>query len=126
MSVEFDPIKLGPRRRRVDPFLVGVLVVAIGLALVPLPGPGWLIVFLGLAVLASEFDWAKVLLRFARDRVRAWGEWLAPQRWWVKGFVALATAAAVVVFFYLLFLVSGVPSILPDLIEGPLHTRLGL
>ena len=32
MSVEFDPIKIGPRRRRVDPFLVGVLVVAIGLA----------------------------------------------------------------------------------------------
>jgi hypothetical protein len=32
VSVEFDPIKLGPRRRRVDPFLVGVLVVAIGLA----------------------------------------------------------------------------------------------
>jgi hypothetical protein len=31
MSVEFDPIKLGPRRRRVDPLVVGVLVVVIGL-----------------------------------------------------------------------------------------------
>ena len=31
MSVEFDPIKLGPRRRRVDPVVVGVLVVVIAL-----------------------------------------------------------------------------------------------
>ena len=34
MSVEFDPIKLRPRRRRVDPVVVGVLgvVIALGLA----------------------------------------------------------------------------------------------
>lgn len=31
MSVEFDPIKLGPPRRRVDPVVVGVLVVVIAL-----------------------------------------------------------------------------------------------
>ncbi len=31
MSVEFEPVKLGPRRRRVDPVAIGALVVAIGL-----------------------------------------------------------------------------------------------
>ena len=31
MSVEFDPVKLGPRRRRIDPVVVGVLVVVIAL-----------------------------------------------------------------------------------------------
>lgn len=36
----------------------GVLAVG-GLLLVPLPGPGWLIVFLGLAVLGTEFHWAR-------------------------------------------------------------------
>jgi hypothetical protein len=33
VSVEFDPIKLGPRRRRVDPMVVGILVVVVALAL---------------------------------------------------------------------------------------------
>ncbi|MWC00380.1 TIGR02611 family protein [Agromyces sp. MMS17-SY077] len=38
--------------------VAGVLVMLLGLVLVPLPGPGWLIVFAGLAVLATEFAWA--------------------------------------------------------------------
>ena len=33
--------------------IVGGLVVIIGLVLVPLPGPGWLVVFIGLTILAS-------------------------------------------------------------------------
>lgn len=37
----------------------GGLVALIGLLLVPLPGPGWLIVFLGLAILGTEFRWAR-------------------------------------------------------------------
>ncbi len=32
-----------------------------GVRLVPLPGPGWLIVFLGLAILGTEFAWARRL-----------------------------------------------------------------
>ena len=36
---------------------LGVTVVIVGLILVPLPGPGWLIVFCGLAILATEFHW---------------------------------------------------------------------
>jgi uncharacterized protein (TIGR02611 family) len=35
--------------------IVGGLIIVIGLILVPLPGPGWLVVFIGLTVLASEF-----------------------------------------------------------------------
>jgi uncharacterized protein (TIGR02611 family) len=97
--------------------LVGLLIVVGGLALVPLPGPGWLIVFLGLAVWASEFEWASRLLDFAKDKVRAWGEWLKPKPLWVKGLVGLATAALVAAFFYALFLVSGVPTFIPDVVE---------
>lgn len=43
--------------------LVGILLVVIGLLMVPLPGPGWLVVFAGLALLATEFVWARRLTR---------------------------------------------------------------
>ena len=59
--------------------LVGLLIVVGGLALVPLPGPGWVIVFVGLAVWASEFEWAHRLLQFARHRLHVWSEWLKPR-----------------------------------------------
>ena len=49
----------------------GFLVVVLGLALVPLPGPGWLIVAVGLAMLALEFDWAERMLERAVDRLEA-------------------------------------------------------
>jgi len=45
------------------------LVVAIGLALVPLPGPGWAIVFVGLGMLALEFKWAENLMEKILDRL---------------------------------------------------------
>ncbi|WP_336659812.1 TIGR02611 family protein [Leucobacter sp. USHLN153] len=49
--------------------VIGALVVVVGLILVPLPGPGWLIVFFGLAILGSEFHWARRLLGWARQTV---------------------------------------------------------
>ena len=50
-------------------FVVAAIgVVALGLALVPLPGPGWLIVALGLAMLALEFDRAERLLEVVLER----------------------------------------------------------
>jgi uncharacterized protein (TIGR02611 family) len=58
--------------------LVGILgggLAIVGLLLVPLPGPGWLVVFLGLAVLGTEFHWAKRVagwLKRALDRFWAW------------------------------------------------------
>lgn len=60
----------------------GVLTV-IGLLLVPLPGPGWLVVFLGLAVLGTEFRWARriaVWLKRQLDRFWAWWKARRAQR----------------------------------------------
>jgi uncharacterized protein (TIGR02611 family) len=98
--------------------VVGTAVVVIGLIMVPFPGPGWLVVILGLAVLASEFEWAQGLLRAARRTLKSWTEWLKPQAWWVKGVVLLLTMAAVAAIFWLLFLIGGVPPFFPDGIEG--------
>jgi len=35
--------------------IAGVVVIAVGVILIPLPGPGWLIVFFGLSILGLEF-----------------------------------------------------------------------
>lgn len=97
--------------------VVGLVIVVFGLILVPFPGPGWLIVFLGLAIWASEFEWAHHLLRHAKSTLHTWAVWLRPQPWWVKGLTLLLTLACVAVVFWLLFLISGVPPFLPDSIE---------
>jgi uncharacterized protein (TIGR02611 family) len=59
--------------------LIGLVVVVVGLILVPLPGPGWLVVFIGIAVLGSEFPAAHRLNVFIkRQRHRFWLRWRAP------------------------------------------------
>lgn len=55
--------------------IAGGLLTLIGLVLVPLPGPGWLVVFLGLALLGTEFRWARRIanaLKRMLDRFWAW------------------------------------------------------
>ena len=58
--------------------ILGGVLTAGGLLLVPLPGPGWLIVFLGLAVLGTEFRWAKrISVWLKRQLDRFWSWWKA-------------------------------------------------
>jgi uncharacterized protein (TIGR02611 family) len=64
--------------------ILGGLVVVVGLILVPLPGPGWLIVFGGLSIWAIEFVWARHLLRFGKRLLGTWTAWVAMQPWPVK------------------------------------------
>jgi uncharacterized protein (TIGR02611 family) len=59
--------------------VVGTLVVLLGIALIPLPGPGWLTVFIGLSILASEFSWAERLLHYTRRKFHGWTAWIAAQ-----------------------------------------------
>ena len=49
--------------RRVIVAVVGGTVLLIGLALIVLPGPAFLVIPLGLGILATEFVWARRLLR---------------------------------------------------------------
>lgn len=122
-------IRANPHSNRVYRTVVGVvgaLITVAGLLMVPLPGPGWLVVFVGIGVLASEFHWAQRLLDFGREWLSAWNDWIRPRPLWVKALVALLTALAVAAFFYLLFLVTGVPTFLPDVVEVPLQRVPGL
>jgi uncharacterized protein (TIGR02611 family) len=43
---------------RASVLIVGFSIVLAGIAMLVLPGPGWVAIFLGLAVLSSEFAWA--------------------------------------------------------------------
>jgi uncharacterized protein (TIGR02611 family) len=51
-------------------FVIAAFAILIGgIALVPLPGPGWAIVFIGLGMLALEFKWAENLMEKILDRL---------------------------------------------------------
>ena len=54
------------RGKRITVALVGGTVLALGLALVVLPGPAFIVIPAGLAILAMEFAWARRWLRKAR------------------------------------------------------------
>lgn len=43
--------------------VIGTTVLLIGLALIVLPGPAFIVIPIGLAILATEFAWAKRLLK---------------------------------------------------------------
>lgn len=48
----------------------GIALLILGLFLLVLPGPGILTIAGGLAVLATEFTWARRLLDWMKDRYR--------------------------------------------------------
>ena len=90
--------------------MVGTLVLAVGIVAIPYPGPGWAIVFVGLAILASEFHWARRVLHYARGRYDAWTHWLGRQSLLVRLAVLALTGLVVVATLYLLnafYLVAG-------------------
>lgn len=106
--------------------LLGLSVVVIGLILVPLPGPGWLIVFLGFGILASEFHWARRLHGYASVQLRRWNEWILAQSWPVRLACAGATFAFVCLCFWVLFKVVGLPGFIPEWATQFLHSYAAL
>ena len=54
--------------RKVGILVVGTIVVLVGIALLPLPGPGMVVIILGLVILAQEFDWAQRWLDLCVER----------------------------------------------------------
>lgn len=82
--------------------VIGLAVLAVGIAAIPYPGPGWAIVFLGLGILATEFEWAHRLLHYARRRYDAVMAWFKRQGWPIQLLAALFTAAFVVATLWLL------------------------
>jgi uncharacterized protein (TIGR02611 family) len=81
---------------------IGLVVLAVGVLAIPYPGPGWAIVFVGLAILATEFDWARRLLAYTRRRYDKVMAWFRRQGRWVQAMGAAFTGAIVVATLWLL------------------------
>lgn len=54
--------------KRIAVTVVGFAVLFAGVAMLVLPGPGWAAIFLGLAILATEYVWAQRLLKMAKEK----------------------------------------------------------
>ncbi|PAZ10993.1 TIGR02611 family protein [Streptomyces sp. SA15] len=50
-------------------FIIGLAVVVVGIIMLPLPGPGWVVIFGGMAIWATEFVWAQLVLRWTKRKV---------------------------------------------------------
>ncbi len=119
------------RRIKADPVLrrvyrgvvgfVGVALMALAASIGWLPGPAGIPLFLlGLAVLASEFDWAHRLLRRAKREARKLEERARRQPRWVKWLGGVGTAAGVVAVSWAYLALLGVPGWFPDVVAEPL------
>ena len=52
--------------RRIFRIVAGFTLLLVGVVMIITPGPGWLVIFLGLGLLAAEFVWARRLM----DRIK--------------------------------------------------------
>jgi tellurite resistance protein TerC len=67
-SNDVVPTALRPIRRAAI-FLLGMSVLIVGVAMIVLPGPAFLVIPAGLGILSLEFVWAKRLLTRAREMI---------------------------------------------------------
>jgi uncharacterized protein (TIGR02611 family) len=81
--------------------IAGTLVVLVGIVAIPYPGPGWLIVFAGLAILATEFAWAQRVLDRARRHYDAWVAWIEKRSLGIRFVVLLLTSCVVMITVWL-------------------------
>lgn len=55
--------------KKITVLVIGSSVVLFGIALIVLPGPAFVVIPTGLAILATEFAWARRFLQHVRQRV---------------------------------------------------------
>lgn len=74
--------------------VLGVLLLLVGIALLVLPGPGFLLIAAALALLATQFNWAKVPLDYAKAKAEDGIEEIARSKF--RATLALVCALALV------------------------------
>lgn len=60
--------------------VIGVVITIAGVVMLVIPGPGWLTIFLGLAILGTEFHWARRMTGWTKERIRHVIEWWQRRR----------------------------------------------
>jgi uncharacterized protein (TIGR02611 family) len=63
--------------RRAFRIVAGFTLLLAGVVMIVTPGPGWLVIFLGLGLLAAEFAWARRLM----ERMKREGERVREAVW---------------------------------------------
>lgn len=98
---------MGRKLRQFAVTAAGAAVTAVGIALMVLPGPGLLVVVIGLAILATEYVWARRLLERAKQG--AWEAQVAAvsRPWRTAG--TLAFAAGMIGLGITVILVERIP-----------------
>ena len=83
---------------RIARMIGGFILVGVGIAAIPLPGPGWLLIILGLSLL--PFAWAERTVRVIRRRVPGVPEdgRIPPLTWVVMGALIVGVSAVSVLF----------------------------
>lgn len=123
-AVRTNPIA-GPVYRSFIAVLGGALIV-LGLPMVPLVGPGWAVIFIGLFLWSTEFIWARRVTQFVKAEVKAFEQYSMALPWKAK----LPLLGLSVIFgwfcFWLALLLTGVPAWTPDVIEDLLLQVPGL
>lgn len=67
LNLENKPYKIV---RKAVIAVIGVSVLLIGAAMIFLPGPAIIVIPAGIAILATEFGWARILLSRLKEKAR--------------------------------------------------------
>jgi uncharacterized protein (TIGR02611 family) len=58
------------KARRLIIGVIGLTILLIGIALIVLPGPAFIVIPIGLAILATEFAWARRILKKVKNKIK--------------------------------------------------------
>jgi uncharacterized protein (TIGR02611 family) len=105
---------------RVGVAIAGTVLIALGLITGPLPGPGGIpLVLLGLAIWASEFEWAHRLMMVFKAQLHRFRGWSRPRQ--TLAWIIFFACCGLLGYAYMLAL--GVPAWMPTQVDR-LLTRL--
>ena len=93
--------KPSSRTKRALIGLVGWAALLLGVVMIPYPGPGWVVVFIGLSILATEFDWAKDAHDFAHGKYDGWQRWIKRQPMYIRAIFWVLTCLTVIITVWL-------------------------
>jgi len=88
--------------KKVGTAIGGGLVTLLGFILIPYPGPGWLVVFAGLAILSTEFEFAAKWLKWLKSKYTVWQKWVKRQPKIVQVLILCFTGIIILLTIWLL------------------------
>lgn len=123
-AVRLNPV-LGPVYR-IGVFVAGLALIVVGIPMVPLVGPGWVVIFVGLFLWSTEYMWARRVTQFVKAEVKSFEQWARHLPLAAKIPLVMVSVAIGWLCFYLALLVTGLPGWTPDVVEEYLRMLPGL